>query len=405
VGAFAAAYAPEQVTKAARGRGEPDWLIEARAEAARAFAVTPMPTPKLRPWKYTDVTALAIDAFDPAADVAPEVTGTPPPRGFAGTLQQALLDNTEAERVREHLGSVIPATEGKFIAANSAHWTDGVYVHAPRGEAFDAPVIATLRASGGAIFPRVLLIAEPQAEVNLVLRYFSDVEELLAPGVIEIVAGQDSKVRVLLDLDWGAETQEFTTVRARLDRDANVQVATLALGGRVVKQTLEGLLEGEGSAAQFHGVALGDRNQHFDFVTLQDHIGPRTLSDVSIKAALAGASKAVYYGITRVEETASGAQAEQENRNLLLSKHAKANSDPVLEILTNEVIRCGHGATVGPVDQEALFYLQSRGLSYRQALTLLVAGFFRSVIEDIGDEALEEELAREVEQKLAVAEL
>src|SRR5690606_24299183 len=122
--------------------------------------------------------------------------------------------------------------------------------------------------------------------------------------------------------------------------------------------------------------ALGDGKQHFVFVTLQDHIGPKTTSDVEIKTALAGASRSIYYGVTRVEETASGAAAEQENRNLLLSQHSKADSDPVLEILTNEVIRCGHGATVGPVDHEALFYLSSRGLDRRQALTLLVAGFF-----------------------------
>src|SRR5690606_13648682 len=123
------------------------------------------------------------------------------------------------------------------------------------------------------------------------------------------------------------------------------------------------------------------------------------------KTALAGASRAIYYGVTRVEESASGAAAEQENRNLLLSSDAKADSDPVLEILTNEVIRCGHGATVGPVDEEALFYLQSRGLDRRQSLKLLVAGFFRSVVDDIADEALLEEIAASVDRKLEVARL
>ena len=172
-----------------------------------------------------------------------------------------------------------------------------------------------------------------------------------------------------------------------------------------MKQTLEGILEGEGSQARIRGVALGDGDQHFDFVTLQDHVGPKTQSDVQIKTALAGASRSIYYGVTRVEETGLGASAEQANRNLLLSAHAKADSDPVLEILTNDVIRCGHGATVGPVDQEAFFYLQSRGLDRRQALKLLVAGFFNSVVDDIGDEALREEVALEVERKLAVAEV
>ncbi|MCA9826692.1 MAG: SufD family Fe-S cluster assembly protein, partial [Dehalococcoidia bacterium] len=184
-----------------------------------------------------------------------------------------------------------------------------------------------------------------------------------------------------------------------------VRIATLAIGGALVKQSLEGILEGEGSQARIRGVALGDGTQHFDFVTLQDHVGAKTQSDVQIKTALAGSSQSIYYGVTRVEETGLGAAAEQENRNLLLSRNAKADSDPVLEILTNDVIRCGHGATVGPVDQEAFFYLQSRGLDRRQAMKLLVAGFFNSVLSDVGDDALREEVAAEVEQKLAVASI
>ena len=110
-------------------------------------------------------------------------------------------------------------------------------------------------------------------------------------------------VRLLLDGGWGARTREFTTLRARLARGATVDVATVAIGGRIVKQTLESLIEGEGAHSDFRGVALGDHDQHFDFVTLQDHLGPRTTSNVEIKAALAGASRSIYYGVTRVEET------------------------------------------------------------------------------------------------------
>ena len=126
---------------------------------------------------------------------------------------------------------------------------------------------------------------------------------------------------------------------------------------------------------------------------------------MEIKSALAGSSKSVYYGITRVEQGALGAEANQENRNLLLSAHAKADSDPVLEILTADVIRCGHGATVGPVDQEALFYLQSRGLSYRSALQLIVSGFFNSVAQGFSIDGLEQLLNETVVDKIALANL
>ncbi len=402
--ATTALYAPDQVLAAARDRAEPEWLAQARAEAARAFEVTPMPTPALRPWKYTDVAGLVIESFAPAGDV-PAVAGAAPAGGFAGTIADALRDPAQAEVVQRHLGSVVIATEGKFVAANAAHWAGGAFVRAPRGQAFAQPVSVTLSGEEGAIFPRLLVVAEPGSEVSVIVHATSpDAAALLASTVVEVVAEADARVRLAFDLRWGDRTQEFAVIRAKADRGADVKVDTLAVGGHLVKQTFEGLLEGEGATSTVRGVALGDRDQHFDFVTHQDHVAPRTVSSVAIKTALAGRSRAVYYGVTRVEETAKGADAVQENRNLLLSRHAKADSDPVLEILTNDVARCGHGATVGPVDRDALFYLQSRGLDHRASMKLLVAGFFASVLRDIADETLEAELEAEVERKLSVAE-
>lgn len=400
------AYGEAAVRAASQGRGEPGWLAEKRAEGARAFEALPMPTTRLRPWKYTDVADLRIEGYA-AAEPFAAVSGQTPAGGFAGLLAEAASDATFGPLVEQHLGSLVPPTEGKFVAANAAQWNAGAFVYAPRAQAFEAPVTVSLDATGvaagGGLFPRLLVVAEAASEVTVLVRSASGDVDLLASQVVEVVAGADSRVKIVFDVDWGLATREFSTVRARTDRGADVQVATLAIGGAVVKQAVECILEGEGSRGRIRGVALGDGDQHFDFVTLQDHVGPKTESDVQIKTALAGASRSVYYGVTRVEESGKGAAAEQENRNLLLSRHAKADSDPVLEILTNDVIRCGHGATVGPVDQEALFYLQSRGLDRRQALKLLVAGFFTSVLSDVGDEALAEKVATEVEEKLAVA--
>ncbi len=399
------AYSEAAVVAASKDRGEPAWLTEERAESARAFGALPMPTTKLRPWKYTDVSGLSIESFAPDPAFEPVVSGVGPQGAFIGSLAEAAADSTFGAMVERHLGSLVPATEGKFIAANAAHWQHGAFVFAPRGKAFEEPVTVTLEASSGAVFPRLLVVTDAASEVTILVRCLSGGDAVLASQVVEVIAGADSNVKVVFDVDWGPATQEFTTVRAQTDRGADVRIATLAIGGALVKQSLEGILEGEGSQARIRGVALGDGNQHFDFVTLQDHVGAKTQSDVQIKTALAGASRSIYYGVTRVEETGRGSAAEQENRNLLLSGDAKADSDPVLEILTNDVIRCGHGATVGPVDQEAFFYLQSRGLDRRQALKLLVAGFFNSVLSDVGDEALRDEVAAEVEQKLAVARI
>jgi Fe-S cluster assembly protein SufD len=364
-----------------------------------------MPSRQLRPWKYTDVSGLDLAAFAPAsADLT--VEAATPPGSLATSLEAAVL--TEPAFVREHLGSVIPATEGKFTALNSALWSQGAAVHASRGTQFEAPVVVTFDAKGadsGALFPRVLVHAEEQSDVTVVLRLQSTDAPLLIAGVIEIVAEQASRVRLLVDQRWGAATQDYSIVRSRVGRDAEVQVATLAIGGRVFKQAVESVLDAEGGRSFIRGVALGDGEQHFDFVTLQDHVAARTISDVEIKSALAGSSRSIYYGVTRVGEGAAQGEAMQTNRNLLLSDSSKADSDPVLEILTADVARCGHAATVGPVDHEALFYLQSRGLDYRTALQLLVAGFFQSAVAGIGYGDVGEQLAEIVERKLATATL
>jgi Fe-S cluster assembly protein SufD len=389
-------------SQVAAATGEPTWLQDARAEAARAYLALPMPTPALRPWRYTDLAGLDIEAFTPA-EAAVSIEGSAPEGGYAGPLSGA-----DSALVSPHLGTLVPATEGKFIAANASQWQGGVFVHVPRGKAFDAPVVVTIDAKkleSAAVYPRVLIVADEQGEVTVVLRTTSGAAPLLAVGVVEVVAGQAARVKLLLDDQWGEATRDFTWLRARLGKDSNLQVASVALGGLLLKQSIEVMLEGEGSTSVIRAVALGDADQHFDFVTLQDHIGPRTTSEVEVKAALAGASRSAYYGITRVGEGAQGADANQANRNLLLSGSSKADSDPVLEILTADIIRCGHGATVGPVDQEALFYLQSRGLNDRQSLQLLVAGFFQSVVGDLPLAGFDEQLNERVVAKLETAEL
>ena len=400
-----AQYAEAAVVAASEQRGEPAWLRERRAEAARAFAALPMPTPALRPWRYVDLAGLDLGAVAPGG-VSVTVEGAPAGGVYVGSLAAGVAQVAAAEA---RLGALLPATEGRFLAANAAQWSEGLLVHVPRGAAMEQPVQVTIDASaaaGGVAYPRVLVIAEEQGEIPIVLRLVSGDASTVVAGAIEVFAAQAAKVKLLIDERWGAQTRDFTWIRARLDRDADVQVASIAMGGLLVKQTIEVLMEGEGASSGIRAVALGDGEQHFDFVTLQDHVGPSTSSVVEVKSALAGASRQAYYGVTRVSETAKGADADQTNRNLLISGEAKADSDPVLEILTADVVRCGHHAAVGPVDPEALFYLQSRGLDMRGALQQLIAGFFHSVVSEAGTPGLDEdELTERVQAKLATAAL
>jgi Fe-S cluster assembly protein SufD len=387
------------VVAAATARNEPQWLIDRRVEAVRAFAATPMPSTQLRPWKYTDVSDLDFGAFPVAA---PTVTVT-----GAEKLVAAIAAGHPAGS-EETFARLIPPTEGKFIAANTALWEQGVMIDIPAGTVTETPIVIEIEShedGTASVFPRIHIHVRERAEVTIVVHLRSNGSPLLVAGVTEVYADQGAKVRLLFDNRWGPDTQDYSSVRSKLGRDSDVRIGMLAFGSRIFKQTVEALIEGEGANSEIRGVALGADDQHFDFVTLQDHIGPRTTSNVEIKSALAGSSKSIYYGITRVEPTAGGSEANQVNRNLLLSGHSKADSDPVLEILTADVIRCGHGATVGPVDQEALFYLHSRGLTERSALQLLVSGFFNSVAQTFQIEGLEQRIHETVVEKLATAEL
>lgn len=175
---------------------------------------------------------------------------------------------------------------------------------------------------------------------------------------------------------------------------------TLAVGGKVVKSHQTSSLEGRGSSSELYALCIGAGSEHVDFYTLQDHIGPDTRSDLLFKSALKDSSRSVYYGLTRVGLGAKNADANQEDRNLLLSREAKADSDPVLEILTNDVIRCSHGATAGPVDEEQLYYMQTRGLPYEHAEALLVRGYLAQVLDRLPNEQLRAELEEALDAKL-----
>jgi len=176
-------------------------------------------------------------------------------------------------------------------------------------------------------------------------------------------------------------------------------------GGSVVKGHLHASLEGRGSSSELFGLTLGTGRQHVDFYTVQDHIAADTRSDLLYKSALKDDSRSVYYGLTRVGLNARNADANQVNRNLLLSKTAKADSDPVLEILTNDVIRVSHGATAGPVDQEQLYYLQARGIPYAEGEAMLVRAFLDQVLDRVPDDALREELGAIIDEKLAATDV
>ena len=385
--------------------------------ASEAIAATAMPSPTLdRPWKYVDPAALNLDGF------APPATAMAPSEG-EGLAAGALLQRDGATAARgaaiagltlegfeeadarglDRLGEAVTVDGHRITALHYAFLRGGVLVRT----AANAEIAETVRitreftTAGALAAPHTLIVAGANSRLTVIEEYRSGADEIAALPAVEILVGPGAAVKYTSLHRWGSQTRVFAEQRTLTERDAAVASLSVVTGGRVVKSHITSSLTGRGSSSELYNLSVGGGDEHIDFYTLQDHVAADTRSDLLFKAAMGGRSRAVYYGVTRVGLEARRADANQVNRNLLLSRAAKADSDPVLEILTNDVTRVSHGATAGPVNDEELFYIQSRGLTREMAVGLLVRGFLNEVLDrSVHDEAVREELSTLVEAKL-----
>jgi len=418
---------PEASAAIARETGEPVVLAEIRARAARLAAELPLPDPhEERPWKYFDPRTLELDGADPAAPPAAATAADLAERfslrgrQYAGVAIDAngrvvSLEGTDpsvgvfalhAPDVPADLAAAyatsVPAERSRLSALHYAFARGGIAVRTAANAEPSAPVrIARWYEGRGALFaPHTLIVTGPNSRLSVIEDCRSAGDRVLVLPAVEILLGPGSEVRYTVLHRWGADTWVVGEQRTVTERDSALVSLAIATGGRLVKMHIESALTGRGSSSELYALTFGDDHEHVDFYTLQDHIGPDTRSDLLFKSALKDSARAVYYGLTRVGLGAKNADANQENRNLLLSKTAKADSDPQLEILTNNVIRASHGATAGPVDEEQLFYLQSRGLSRQAAEELLIWAFLGEVLDRLPDERLRAEIEDILQAKL-----
>ena len=391
---------------------EPEWLLERRLDAFRAYAAMSMPDPLEEEWRRTDISGLDLEAalrlpnsatshwqaggFNPAV----YAKGTLPHEFYFGDLDGARYYH-EAE-IRERLHTLVKPTEWKLGALQAALQQKGTLVYVPRNVTVEVPLEHILEGVGGPVASHVLIIAEANSSVTFVRNSISGDggAQSLALDAVEIFAAPDARVSFVDVQRWGDSVYSFSTIRAHLDRGASLSAALVGLGGRLAKTKLEVSLAGEGASAELLGVTFGDGKRHFDYVTLQDHIAPHTSSDLMFKAALDGSSSEVWNGTVRIQKGASQSEANQTSRNLLLSDKAKAAPIPVLEIEAYDVLRCSHGATAGPLDEEQRFYLESRGIPPAEAERLLVEAFYREVIDRIGNESVREKIDALLIEKL-----
>ncbi len=422
------------------GAADPAWLRTRREDAWDIYAATPMPSTRSEEWRYTDLARkLPLDELTPAGAVGHDATyGDPVPDGLRRAMEQdrdsagrivdvdgsiiaVELDETLAaqgvvlsslrEAARNGTGEIeallateaVPASDGKFPALNAALWSDGVFLRVPRGVRLERPIRLSRWVSrpGAATFTRVLIVAEELSQVSFVDEILSPDFEVttLANTAVEIFARGGARVQYVSLQRMGRGAFYLANQRTLAERDSTLDTLNVALGGSVGRVDLNARLVGPGANSDMLGLYFGDADQHFDFNTSQDHVAPHAHSDLLYKGALDGSARGVFRGIIRVHEGAQGTDAYQTNRNLILSDQAVATSLPNLEIEADDV-RCSHGATVGQLDSEALFYLMSRGLNRERAERLVVLGFLGEVLSRLPMGGVVEKVTKAIESKL-----
>jgi len=392
--------------------------VSARSSARERYAELPLPTKRDEAWRFTD-----LEGFDPerfaadgdAAESADSILPDLPLTAFVAVSENGLRidagDLPEGVRVEplveDHprLHELVGWDE-KFAAHNAAMWERGLLVHVAKGVELATPLYVRIANSvpEGALFWRLLVIADEGARFALIEEYASADPDLPAytNAVAELFVEQAAKLQYVSVQNLSRGTWHFATHHARVERDAELDWVAGGFGSKSGKIRIQNDLNGPGATSRVTGAYFADGNQHLDYDTFQEHIAPSTESDFAFKGALRESAHAVWRGMIRVEPDAQKTNAYQENRNLLLSETAHADSIPGLEIMANDV-RCTHGATLGRVNREEVFYLMARGLSRAEAERLIVRGFFQDVLDRIDIEPVRDALASALEARIPQA--
>ncbi|MCW5877216.1 MAG: Fe-S cluster assembly protein SufD [Anaerolineales bacterium] len=307
------------------------------------------------------------------------------------------------ELLKKALGRAVKPDEGKFAAMAAALASRGVLLYVPKGVQVEEPLHSVLWGPGSdlAYLSHILVWVEDGASVTYVHEAASPTEEgqTLHSGIVELHVGNNAELRFVELQSWGEHVWNFSHERAVLGKDARLDWIFGALGSRVTKNFSEMNLEGEGGWARMSGFYFTDGEQHLDHDTQQNHMAAHTTSDLLFKGALEERSRSVWQGMIYVAPGAQQTDGYQANRNLVLSKQARADSIPGLEILADDV-RCTHGATVGKINDEELFYLLSRGIPREEARRLIVEGFFDPVMQRIPFEGVRGRFQQAIVDKL-----
>ena len=413
-----------------------DSVASYRAAAWSAFKKHSLPVTTEEAWRRTDIHTLPTDKFKFAEDGA--FNDLPPvredllkpltdnqhggqiiltPGGVTIELDKKLskqgiiftdlktAEEKHPELLEKMLGKTVNVEEGKFSALAGAFAQNGVVLYVPKNVIVDEPLHSVLWGPGTDIahVSHILVLVDEGASVTYVHEAASPDEteaNSMHAGIVEIQVMQNATLKFVELQSWGKHVWNFSHERARVERSGNLDWIFGAIGSRLTKNFTELDLAGEGAQGRMSGFYFTDGTQHLDHDTQQNHLAPHCTSDLLFKGALKGKSRSVWQGMIYVAPDAQRTDGYQANRNLVLSDQARADSIPGLEILADDV-RCTHGATVGKLEEEPLFYLKSRGIPQVEAEKIVVEGFFDPIFQRIPFEGVRERFQQYIADKMA----
>jgi Fe-S cluster assembly protein SufD len=425
-------FTRDYVSKLA-GAATPDFIHQYRLDAWEEYARMAMPNTREEAWRRTDLRGLKAGDMrlpngqaelppPPGALLQPLVADqhggqiTLTPSGVQAELSEeiaaqgvvfcglATAEQQHPEILEKIMGQVVRPDEGKFSALASALAPHGALVYVPRGVHVEQPLHSVMWGPGIglAYLSHLMVYVEDGASVTYVHEAASPTEvegQTMHAGVVELYVGAGANLRFVELQSWGDHVWNFSHERARVERDAQLDWTFGAIGSHLTKNFSDLDLVGRGASGRMSGFYFTDGDQHLDHDTQQNHMAPDTNSDLLFKGALKDNSRSVWQGMIYVAPGAQKTDGYQANRNLVLSQSARADSIPGLEIMADDV-RCTHGATVGKIDADQVFYLLSRGIPYDEAEKLIVEGFFDPIMQRIPYEGVRGRFQTAISEKM-----
>jgi Fe-S cluster assembly protein SufD len=417
-----------------RDAKHPSWLFPLRKAGLARFAERGFPTINDEDWRFTNVNPLTKLPFEPVFEVPrngftpdtakqftfgqlaatwlvfldghylPELSSPETSAGVTAASLKEALSSSHAALIEKHLGRYALGDDNSFAALNMAFFQDGAFIHIPAAKTVEKPIhllfISTAKQTGATSHPRNLILGDKGSQATIIESYVAvGAAPYFTNAVTELVAGEGAIMEHCKFQDEAPEAFHIAAIHAHLCRGCNLVAHSIAAGARLSRNNIRTSLAGEGVECVLNGLYLTKDEQLADHHMIVEHAQPNCQSHEYYNGILAGRSKGVFHGRILVRQIAQKTDAKQTNKNLLLSEDATVDTKPQLEIYADDV-KCTHGATIGQLNDESVFYLRARGIGEETARRMLIHAFAGEIIERIRHSATREELDKLVWERL-----